>query len=38
MEDVKIILDKVETMNEQDIFTGKSVFDGGGKLLRIEFE
>lgn len=38
IEDVKIIFDKLKTMREGNIFTAKSEFDGGGKLLKMEFE
>lgn len=38
IEDVKIILDKLKTMKEDDVFTAKSEFDGSGKLLKMEFE
>ncbi len=38
IEDVKIILDKLTLIGENDIFTAKSEFDGGGKLLKMEFE
>ncbi len=38
IEDVKLILEKLESIEETDIFTAKSVFDGGGKLLKLDFE
>jgi ADP-ribose pyrophosphatase YjhB (NUDIX family) len=38
IEDVKIILEKLNTIGENDIFTAKSEFDGGGNLLKMEFE
>lgn len=36
--DIKISLEKLNTIGEEDIFTAESEFDGGGKLLKIEFE
>jgi len=38
IEDVKIILDKLTLIGENDIFTAKSEFDGGGKLMKMDFE
>lgn len=38
MEDVKTILEKMESMNSDSVFTGKSLFDGEGKLLRLDIE
>ncbi len=38
IEDVKNILDKLTSIGESDIFTAKSEFDGGGKLLKMDFE
>lgn len=38
MEDVKIILEKIESLNDTEVFTAKSSFDGEWKLLRLDFE
>ena len=38
IEDVVIIINKLNLIGENDIFTAKCEFDGGGKLLNMEFE
>ena len=38
MEDIKIILEKINSIGKDEIFTAKSEFDGGTKLVKMEFE
>lgn len=38
IKDVKIIIDKINELDENEIFTAKSKFDGKGKLLKMDFE
>lgn len=37
-EDIKIILNKINNMEEGEVFTAKSQFDGKEKLVKMEFE
>lgn len=38
IKDVKLILDKINSMEDGGAFVAKSEFDGGGKLLEMKFE
>jgi len=37
-EDISLILEKINSLQENEVFTAKAQYDGGGKLLKFEFE
>jgi hypothetical protein len=37
-EDIEIIINKINKLDKNEIFTAKSEFNGKGKLLKMDFE